>query len=166
MRDVYIIGVGQTAVARHPNTSLRSLAAEIVAFLGSITGTQIGLACPGPACLWAVAEAEAVPLALILNELLTNALRHGTDKTRVSLSIECDEGWARLVIRNPGRLDGLDFAGGKGLGTGLSLIRSLLPPEGVAFRLENAEDGWVETRLELGPPVLLPIPQAQVVSLR
>jgi len=154
--------------AEKGDASLRSLAAEIVAFLGSITGTQIGLACPGPgpACLWAVAEAEAVPLALILNELLTNALRHGTDKTRVSLSIECDEGWARLVIRNPGRLDGLDFAGGKGLGTGLSLIRSLLPPEGIAFRLENAEDGWVETRLELGPPVLQPMPQVQVVSLR
>lgn len=152
--------------AEKGDASLRSLAAEIVAFLGAITGTQIGLACPGPACLWAVAEAEAVPLALILNELLTNALRHGTDKTRVSLSIECDEGRAQLVIRNPGRLDGLDFAGGKGLGTGLSLIRSLLPPEGVAFRLENAEDGWVETRLELGPPVLQPIPQVQVVSLR
>ncbi len=152
--------------AEKGDASLRSLAAEIVAFLGSITGTQIGLACPGGGCLWAVAEAEAVPLALILNELLTNALRHGTDKTRVSLSIECDEGRARLVIRNPGRLDGLDFAGGKGLGTGLSLIRSLLPPAGVAFRLENAEDGWIETRLELGPPVLLPIPQVQVVSLR
>ena len=155
--------------AEKGDASLRSLAAEIVAFLGSITGTQIGLACPGPgpACLWAVAEAEAVPLALILNELLTNALRHGTDKTRVSLSIECDENRAQLVIRNPGRLDGrLDFAGGKGLGTGLSLIRSLLPPEGVAFRLENADDGWVETRLALGPPVLQPMQQCQVVSLR
>ena len=152
--------------AEKGDASLRSLAAEITAFLGSITGTQIGLACPGPACLWAVAEAEAVPLALILNELLTNALRHGTDKTRVSLSIECDENRAQLVIRNPGRLGGLDFAGGKGLGTGLSLIRSLLPPEGVAFSLENADDGWVETRLALGPPVLQPIPQVQVVSLR
>lgn len=30
MRDVYIIGVGQTVVARHPNTSLRSLAAQAV----------------------------------------------------------------------------------------------------------------------------------------
>lgn len=149
------------------DASLRSLATEIAAFLGSITGTQIGLACPGPVCLWAVAEAEAVPLALILNELLTNALRHGTDKTRVSLSIECDENRAQLVIRNPGRLDDrLDFAGGKGLGTGLSLIRSLLPPEGVAFRLENAEGGWVETRLALGPPVLQPMQQVQVVSLR
>lgn len=149
------------------DASLRNLAVEIAAFLGGITGTQIGLTCPGPSCLWAVAEAEAVPLALILNELLTNALRHGTDKTRVSLSIECDEDRAQLVIRNPGRLGaGLDFAGGKGLGTGLSLIRSLLPPEGVAFSLQNAEGGWVETRLELGPPVLQPMPQVQVVSLR
>lgn len=152
--------------AEKGDAGLRSLAGEITAFLSGITGAQIGLTCPGPACQWAVAETEAVPLALILNELLTNALRHGTDMARVSLSMGCDANGARLIIRNPGRLDGLDFAGGKGLGTGLSLIRSLLPPEGIAFRLENAEEGWVETRLELGPPVLLPIPPVQVVSLR
>lgn len=149
------------------NASLRNLAAEIAAFLGSITGVAVGLSCPGNACLWAVDEAEAVPLALILNELLTNALRHGTDKARVSLAIACDANGARLIVRNPGRLDaGLKFAAGKGLGTGLNLIRSLLPPAGVTLSLENSDDGWVEARLELLPPVLLPMAQVQVVSLR
>jgi PAS domain S-box-containing protein len=147
------------------DASLRNLAAEIAAFLGGITGAKIDLMCPGRDCLWAVAEAEAVPLALILNELMTNALRHGTDTSRVALSIHCDDRTARLTLRNPGRLDaGLDFAGGKGLGTGLSLIRSLLPPEGASLSLENTEDGWVEIRLELAPPILQPA--AQVVSLR
>lgn len=147
------------------DASLRSLAAEIATYLGRITGMRVDLHCPPRNCLCAVAEAEAVPLALVLNELLTNALRHGTEKTRVTLSITCEGDRARLVIRNPGRLDaGLDFAAGKGLGTGLGLVRSLLPQQGVVLGLQNAEDGWVETRLELGPPVLLPM--AQVVSLR
>ncbi|MDT3734834.1 MAG: PAS domain S-box protein [Denitratisoma sp.] len=149
------------------DASLRSLAAEITAFLGGITGAPIGLNCPDRACRWAVAEAEAVPVALILNELLTNALRHGKDRTQVSLDIRCDGDRAQLIIKNPGRLDtSLDFAGGKGLGTGLNLVRSLLPPTGAALSLENAEDGWVETRLDLGPPVLLPLAEPQVVSLR
>jgi PAS domain S-box-containing protein len=147
------------------DTSLRNLAAEIAAFLGSITGSRIDLDCPPHGCLWAVAEAEAVPLALVLNELLTNALRHGTDKAQVSLSLECDGSRARLIIRNPGCLDaGVDFARGRGFGTGLGLIRSLLPQQGVILELENAEESWVEARLELGPPVLLPM--GQVVSLR
>lgn len=147
------------------DASLRNLAAEIAAFLGGITGARIDLSCPGSDCLWTVAEAEAVPLALILNELMTNALRHGTDTTRVALSIQCDGRAARLTLRNPGRLGpGLDFAADKGLGTGLSLIRSLLPPEGASLFLENTEDGWVETRLDLAPPILQPT--AQVVSLR
>jgi PAS domain S-box-containing protein len=147
------------------NASLRSLAAEIATHLGRITGMRVDLHCPPRCCLWAVAETEAVPLALVLNELLTNALRHGTDKTRVTLSITCEGERAQLLIRNPGRLGpGLDFADGKGLGTGLSLIRSLLPQQGVVLGLENAEEGWVEARLDLGPPVLLPM--AQVVSLR
>lgn len=48
MRDVYIIGVGQTAVARHPNTSLRSLAAQAVkaamadAGVESVQGLYVG----------------------------------------------------------------------------------------------------------------------------
>lgn len=143
--------------------SLRSLAAEIAAFLNEITGSRICLSHPATACAWGVAEAEAVPLALILNELLTNALRHGEDRTQVSLDIRCDAAGAQLIIRNPGRLEGdLDFVSGKGLGTGLGLIRSLLPPEGAKLGLGSGETGWVETRLELAPPVL----QSQEVSLR
>jgi len=145
--------------------SLRNLAQEIASFLSGIMGAPLPFHFPDHACLWKVAEDEAVPVALILNELLTNALRHGEDRARVSLEMRCEPGGAMLLIRNPGRLGaGLDFAGGKGLGTGLNLIRSLLPPDGAALRLENREDGWVETCLEVFPPVLQPMDQ--VVSLR
>ncbi|MBP9654981.1 MAG: hypothetical protein KBE19_11390, partial [Rhodocyclaceae bacterium] len=96
--------------------------------------------------------------------LLTNALRHGADPSRLRLSMQCDGNSASVVIRIPGRLSAaVDFAAGKGLGTGLGLIRSLLPPAGAALSLKNTEDGQVEARLELGPPLLLP---AQLVSRR
>jgi len=146
------------------DTSLRSLVDEIAAFLGQMAGSRIEPVCPEHACLLAVAEAEAVPVALVLNELLTNALRHGADPSRLRLSMQCDGNSASVVIRNPGRLSAaVDFAAGKGLGTGLGLIRSLLPPAGAALSLKNTEDGQVEARLELGPPLLLP---AQLVSRR
>ena len=54
------------------------------------------------------------------------------------------------AIRNPGRLGpDFDFARGQGLGTGLGLVRSLLPQKGMTLRLANADDGHVETRIEL-----------------
>lgn len=153
--------------AERGDASLRSLAAEIAGFLGNIMGTRIGVDCPEEICRWAVAEEEAVPLALILNELLTNALRHGADTTQVRLALECHAGGARLTLDHPGRLAaGVDFAAGKGLGTGLSLIRSLLPPAGAALSLTNAGADRVEARLDLAPPLLQPMAQAQVVSLR
>jgi len=167
---------GRTA---NGQVSLRGLVTEVAAFLGGITGVPLRLAgdagqcfmaatcMQADACKWQVAEEESVPLALILNELLTNALRHGSDKARIRVSMECEPSGARVLIRHPGRLDaGLDFAGGKGLGTGLNLIRSLLPQAGAALSLEDAEEGWVETRLELGPPVLRLEAAAQVDSRR
>jgi PAS domain S-box-containing protein len=146
---------------------LPELAAEIAGFLGGLTGGRILIDCPQRDCPWAVAESEAVPLALVLNELLTNALRHGTDKSDVSLRIACHAKGARLTIDNPGRLDaGFDFAAGKGLGTGLELVRSLLPHEGATLRLANGRQGRVEASLELAPPVLLPATASHAVSLR
>jgi PAS domain S-box-containing protein len=110
-------------------------------------------------CSWRVAEGEAVPLALILNEVITNAIRHDSSgkagqPPQAHLKCACNAQRAVLSVANPGALPaGFDFAGGKGLGTGLSLIRSLLPPQGATCTLA-ASDGWVEARIELRPPVL------------
>ena len=134
---------------------LRELAREIADFLGGLTGAPIPLDCPATECRWAVAEAEAVPVALILNEILTNALRHGADPSGVAIALRCDDGGARIAVRNPGRLgEGVDYAAGQGLGTGLTLIRSLLPPAGAAFRLRDCGDGGIEACLDLSAPVV------------
>lgn len=101
---------------------------------------------------------EAVPVALIVNEIMTNALKHssehqGTGSVQVELRVEA--GLARLRVRNPGtRLpDGFDLATGKGLGTGLQLVRSLLPPRGAKISIQEVGQD-VHAQLDLVPPVI------------
>jgi two-component sensor histidine kinase len=146
---------------------LRGLVADVADSLHGITGLAIelqpapgqcfraGPCQPTDACRWSVRHEEAVPLALVLNELFTNALRHGDDAAPPVFDLRCEDSGAKLVLHNRGRLpEGLDFSAGKGLGTGLTLVRSLLPAEGIAVGLANAGDGRVETTLSIAPPVL------------
>ncbi len=92
-----------------------------------------------------LAEQEAVPIALVINELVTNALKHcdpsATDGRAVRLIPFVDGRQVGLRIVNAGaRLPaGFDFAAGRGLGTGLQLVRALLPRQGVELRFESAE---------------------------
>jgi len=74
-----------------------------------------------------LAREEAVPLALVINELLTNALKHN-DTTRptrpIQVALEISATEQRVVIRNGPALltTTFDFAAGRGLGTGLELL--------------------------------------------
>jgi PAS domain S-box-containing protein len=117
-----------------------------------------------PVCVW-VKENEIVPLALILSELIMNAIKHspssGNDPIEVALEIGTDV--ARISIGNSsGRLPRLfDFEAGEGLGVGLSLVKSLLPPEGAVLRLANGAGGRVHGELTLRPPVIAPSPRAK-----
>jgi PAS domain S-box-containing protein len=105
-----------------------------------------------------LAPEEAVPLALIVNELLTNALKHlGTvDPQRpVLVTLVIGERMACAEIRNgPARLPpDFDFDRSSKTGTGLELVAALLPPQG--SRLEFRQDGdEVVARLELEAPVI------------
>ena len=105
-----------------------------------------------------LAPAETVPLALVVNELLTNAVKHldppdPQRPVRVSLDILPDE--ARAEIRSgPARLPaGFDFAQRSGCSTGLELLRALLPPEGATLRYREEGDDVV-AELVLAPPVV------------
>jgi len=105
-----------------------------------------------------VQDSEAVPVALILNELITNAIKHadsahGRAPVRVSLSV--NEGVGDLSIHSPGaRLpEGFDFSSGAGQGTGLELIHALMPPEGMSIDYRQAPDG-VTTEVRIQSPVV------------
>jgi two-component sensor histidine kinase len=107
-----------------------------------------------PACL---AGAEAVSVAVAINELVFNALKHqpaeaGEKRARVTL---CETGdAAEIRITNRGRLPaGFDYAGGGAVGSGLGLVRTLLASPGGAVAF-NGGPNEVEVILKLTPPLL------------
>jgi hypothetical protein len=51
---------------------------------------------------------------------------------------------------------------GRGIGTGLGLVRSLMPPAGLAIGHGETADGVVETRMELDASILQRMPEAGV----
>jgi len=64
---------------------------------------------------------RAIPLAMVANELITNAIRHAGDGA-IDLSLSSDaEGGLRLVVRDDG--PGFELDGARGVGTGL--VRAL-----------------------------------------
>jgi PAS domain S-box-containing protein len=104
-----------------------------------------------------VMDEEAVPLALVVNELVCNAIKHsatGSQRTRVDVDLGDAEDSARLVVRNCGSLSpAFDFNRGAGLGTGLDLVRALLPRRGARLRFETTA-ATVDAILELSSPVV------------
>jgi PAS domain S-box-containing protein len=105
-----------------------------------------------------LAPSEAVPVALILNEVVVNAVKHG--QGGVCVDIRLEHGVAVVQVRNAGRLPpGFDFAAGQALGTGLSLVRALLPPAGVRLGVAPAGEEVV-AELRLQAPAIQCLPQA------
>jgi PAS domain S-box-containing protein len=106
-----------------------------------------------------LAEAERVPIALIVNELLFNAVKHtGTEQAdqAIHIQLQGSEHEMCFIIQSAhGQLpQDFDFVERRGLGTGLSLVKSLLPPTGAHLSIANV-DGGVRTELRLTFPVLM-----------
>lgn len=105
-----------------------------------------------------IATDEAVPLALILNELIFNAIKHLAGSPQpVRVFLRYEAGTARVSIVNPDASlpPDFDFLTGQGLGTGLNLVKSLLPNAGCRLRIADEAVGVI-AELQLEPPVILP----------
>lgn len=105
-----------------------------------------------------VSEEESVPLALIVNELLTNAVKHGSFRSQdelISVTLDRQADGVRLCIRNHAEhlSNAFDFSRGSGVSTGLELVRSLLPRPGSELSFDIA-DGTVTAILALSQPVV------------
>lgn len=107
-----------------------------------------------------LAENETVSIALVLNELLINAIKACMkDPDIKAIRIGCEAGGtsARVKIWNQcGELPkGFDFEAGAGIGTGLAIVKSLLPREGVRLDFERPSSGGVRAVLSVSSPVLV-----------
>ncbi|MCX7166960.1 MAG: hypothetical protein NTV11_11885, partial [Rhodocyclales bacterium] len=99
---------------------------------------------------------EAIPVALVLNELILNSVKHSPEGGRdPTVSLSADGISARIVIRNAlGAAPDFNIDTGQGLGTGLRLVRSLLPDQGAQLIYESDAEGFMLTTLRLTSPVV------------
>jgi PAS domain S-box-containing protein len=106
---------------------------------------------------WVLPEAESIPIALALNELLTNAIKHtiapaGLARPEVGCQLLSGAAGVVIVITNHGQLhDGFDLSKVPGGVSGLGLVRSLLPRRSATLTLKS-EGALVAARLSLMPP--------------
>jgi PAS domain S-box-containing protein len=101
-------------------------------------------------------EAEAIPVALTVNELLTNAIKHGRgDVVRCELS--ADDAGVRIAVANAGELPaGFDVSQVRSAVSGLGLVRALLPRRSAMLTLQQQGDEVVAQIQLRAPSVLLP----------
>ena len=108
---------------------------------------------------FALTEADSIPIALTVNELFTNAIKHsapaaGEAPTDVRCKIACGANSITISIANRGRLaPGFELAKIPAGGSGLGLVRSLLPRKGARMAIEAMGEDVVAT-LELAPPAV------------
>jgi PAS domain S-box-containing protein len=104
---------------------------------------------------WRVADREAVPLAMAINELGGNAIKHRSKSDQRVVARLAERGdRVELRIEQPGRLKAdFDLARVGSIVTGLGLAKSLLPHRGARLRIEQLGP-LVITRLELAPPAI------------
>lgn len=150
---------GQDATER---VRVDALVRAIAQTLLTLRQSSIALSIPAHWSAWTLAETDAVPTALILNELMLNAIKHGTPQgtdVEVTLTEDLIHGSLQVSIVNRGQLSGTLTPATSHTHMGLSLVASLMPRRG--GRLAQSElDGNVVTTLTLADPVVTRAAQA------
>jgi len=148
--QVYGLQVGMSGPLR-----LRKVVEAVMGSVQRMFGREILVTVDGAMAeqshRWGLPEAEAIPIALTLNELFTNALKHGgQEPVRCELRFDPEQVVLRIV--NEGTLPaGFDLAQVRGGVTGLGLVRALLPRRSALLGLTQ-EGPLVVCELSLWPP--------------
>jgi PAS domain S-box-containing protein len=109
-----------------------------------------------PAGGWSLPESEAIPIALTLNELLTNAIKHSPAGSEIECRVESDAEGVSLSIVNQGELpDGFRIDHRPSAVSGLGLVRSLLPRRHASLHFVQSGELVIATVM-LAPPVVRP----------
>jgi two-component sensor histidine kinase len=104
-----------------------------------------------------IVENETVPVALIINELVFNAIKHGRPgkPVKVFLSGDGESASVRVVTAGAVLPPGFDFESGAGMGTGLRLVKSMLREDRASVTITSGPEG-VSAELVLRPPAIMP----------
>jgi len=147
---------------------IRPLVEAITASVQRTFGRPITVSVQGtPAHRFALPEAESIPIALTINELLTNAVKHSAMQHRaadpagdspvpaVDCQLQCGSDGVRIVIRNRARLpEGFNLTRVPGGVSGLGLVRALLPRRCAQFSIEQDQDDVLVT-VAIGAPAVV-----------
>lgn len=131
---------------------LCELTLAVASGIDSLWSASIAVDIPDPRAPILVAQDEAVPVALVLNELILNAVKHGDPSLGgVTVSMQSTDApcTIRIDIVNGGRWQ----PGGDGTHAGLQLVETLMPRQGATL-LRQVRGDCIHTTLELSPPVL------------
>ena len=134
---------------------LKSVVEAITGSVQRTFGRNISFSLEGtPSRPWSLPEAESIPIALTINELLTNAIKHssGDGEAEVQCVLNCGDEGVRITISNPGTL-GADFKLSRIPGgvSGLGLVRALMPRRCATLELEQ-HGAQVLATVTLMPP--------------
>ncbi len=126
----------------------------------SLFNCRIPLHVPDDLSTIFLAETEAVPTALMLNELLINAIKHSDDLSRVSVHLRYDISKQKMIIeiKNVGRLSKGALIDQPEFGTGLQLVKSLMPQSNLELFWKQDHD-CVITTITLSPPIITTEPE-------
>jgi len=136
---------------------LCELTRAIASDISVLWQVPVNVAIPSPWIPCIVAEAEAVPLALVIKELITNAVKHGdhqTTRVEIELCKGVQADHIQIRISNSGiwREPAGKRAGGP-MRSGLQLIEAMLPPSGAQL-VHDEVDGMIHVKIMLSPPVI------------
>ena len=131
---------------------LCELTCAVAAGIESLWHTPIHVDIPTPWQVCRINPTEAVPLALVLNELMLNAVKHGGQEhqdVQVTLRKGAQADHVHITIANPGRWPAPppSRTGGQGL------VSALMPRSGATVTRTQVADRAV-LRLEFSPPVI------------
>jgi len=137
--QVYGLQVGESGPLQ-----LMSVVQAIAASVQRTFGRSIEFSVDGASApQWLLPEAESIPIALTLNELLTNAVKHSaaTPEAVLRCTLACTEDEVQVTITNPARLPaGFNVARIPGGVSGLGLVRALLPRRSASLALTQHGD--------------------------
>jgi two-component sensor histidine kinase len=137
-------------LSRHTRETVRlpELVGGVCQALAEFCPHRLELTPSAPAARLTVLASEAVPAALVVNELIQNAIDHGyPDGRRGTIRVDLDERADAVALRIaddgvPPAQD-INSENDVGYGIGLNLVRTLLPARDASFRLYREGDWTV-----------------------